>query len=89
MTEVAVQGSAAADAWVTGYSLSYKQNTAPWTFVFYTTEHSLQVCVFLFITLVAAVVFVVVVVVVVYCMRCSFLLNHFFTIIFNRFLIKY
>jgi hypothetical protein len=37
VTKVAIQGSASAESWVTGYSLSYKQNIAPWKFVPYTT----------------------------------------------------
>jgi hypothetical protein len=45
VTEVAVQGSFKADGWVTGYSLSYKEKTAPWKFVPYTTDHSVEVCV--------------------------------------------
>jgi hypothetical protein len=43
VTEVAVQGSPGFEGWVTGYSLSYKENTAPWEFVPYTTNHSVQV----------------------------------------------
>ena len=43
VTEVAVEGSMAAAGWVTGYSLSYKQNVAPWKFVPYITNHSVEV----------------------------------------------
>ena len=46
VTEVAVEGSMAVPGWVTGYSLSYKENVAPWAFVPYTTNHSVEVCFF-------------------------------------------
>ena len=41
--EVGVQGDPVQEKWVTGYSLSYQQNTSPWTFVPYTTKHSTKV----------------------------------------------
>ncbi|XP_028406520.1 polycystin-1-like isoform X2 [Dendronephthya gigantea] len=43
VTEVAVQGSPEAGGWVTGYTMTYKQNSAPWAFVPYTTGLSVQV----------------------------------------------
>ena len=43
VTEVAVQGSPEAGGWVTEYTMSYKQNSAPWGFVPYTTNHSVKV----------------------------------------------
>ena len=54
VTEVAVEGSMAVPGWVTGYSLSYKENVAPWAFVPYTTNHSVEVCFFLFVLLLSS-----------------------------------
>ena len=43
VTEVGVQGDPVEEKWVSGYTLSYKQNVSPWTFKPYTTKHSIMV----------------------------------------------